>query len=330
MSFENLTPDTILTAVEAATGLKLTGLTVSLPSYINRVYELATVDRTRLIVKFYRPGRWSREAILDEHRFVSDCQEAEIPVVAPLPFPDGSTLAEHEGILFALFPKRAGRQLEINAEEDWARIGSLVARIHLAGSRQTAKARITIDPRLSTQKDVDLLCGGIIPERYRAQYQSTAQRLIDLSAVAFEGCERIRIHGDCHRGNILDRLEEGLQIIDFDDMAMGPPVQDLWLLLPDRASESSREIELFLSGYERFRRFDRLSLRCIEPLRAMRMIYFVAWCSRQVDDFVFRRNFPDWGSDAFWQREINDLREQTGFVVDALEPQYPDEYPEEY
>jgi Ser/Thr protein kinase RdoA (MazF antagonist) len=110
------------------------------------------------------------------------------------------------------------------------------------------------------------------------------------------GLERIRIHGDCHRGNILDRLEEGLLLIDFDDMAMGPPVQDLWLLLPDRAGKSLHEIELFLQGYERFRSFDRTGLRCIEPLRAMRMVYFLAWCSRQTGDARFRKNFPDWGA----------------------------------
>jgi Ser/Thr protein kinase RdoA (MazF antagonist) len=144
-------------------------------------------------------------------------------------------------------------------------------------------------------------------------------QFIEASAPLFDGLERIRIHGDCHRGNILDRLEQGLLLIDFDDMAMGPPVQDLWLLLPDRATKSSHEIGLFLSGYERFRKFDRAGLRCIEPLRAMRMIYFLSWCSRQVGDFQFKRNFPDWGNDTFWQREINDLREQVGFVMDALE-----------
>jgi Ser/Thr protein kinase RdoA (MazF antagonist) len=143
-------------------------------------------------------------------------------------------------------------------------------------------------------------------------------RLLEAGTPLFSGLERIRIHGDCHRGNILDRLDEGLLLIDFDDMAMGPPVQDLWLLLPDRAGKSSREIELFLQGYERFRSFDRTSLRCIEPLRAMRMVYFLAWCSRQTGDAQFRKIFPDWGSDQFWQREVNDLREQLGFVMEGI------------
>jgi Ser/Thr protein kinase RdoA (MazF antagonist) len=319
MSFELLTPDYILSTVEHETGIILTNLVVSLPSYINRVYEIRAKDGTKLIVKFYRPGRWSREAIEDEHQFLLDCQDAELPVVAPTVFPGGKTIAELDGMLFSLFPKRSGRQLEITNDNDWPRLGSLIARMHLCGERRKAVHRITIDPRQSALSDINRLCSTVIPERMRQQFNTTAMKLIDASVPLFEETECLRIHGDCHRGNILDRLDEGLLLIDFDDMAMGPPVQDLWLLLPDRATKSEHEIGLFLSGYERFRRFDRASLRCIESLRAMRMIYFLAWCGRQVDDFVFKRNFPDWGSDPFWQREINDLREQLGFVMESLE-----------
>ncbi len=316
MSFERFTPDRIITSVETATGLRLTGLVIALPSYINRVYELRAVDRTKIIAKFYRPGRWSRDAILDEHSFVADCSEAEIPVVPPLTLMNGSTLSEHDGVLFALYPKRSGRQFEINDDADWVRIGSLVARIHLCGGKRPSAHRITIDPAVSTLADVNHLCETVIPERFRGHYRSICMQLVDCAAPLWNGLERIRIHGDCQRGNILDRLDGGLLLIDFDDMASGPPVQDLWLLLPDRAGKSLRETGLFLEGYERFRRFERSSLRCIEPLRAMRMIYFLAWCSRQVDDVQFRKNFPDWGNDRFWQREINDLREQMGFIID--------------
>jgi Ser/Thr protein kinase RdoA (MazF antagonist) len=319
MSFERLTPDAILAAVETAAAVRLTGLTTALPSYINRVYELRAKDGTKLIVKFYRPDRWNRTAIEDEHRFVLDCQEAELPVVAPLVLADGETIGDHDGILFSLFPKRSGRQLEITTDADWQRLGSLVARLHLCGEKRKAAGRITIHPRLSTLNDVRHLCEGVIPEKFRAPYHTTASQIIEVSAPLFENLETIRIHGDCHRGNILDRMEEGLLVIDFDDMAMGPPVQDLWLLLPDRALKSAREIELFRSGYGSFRRFDTASVRCIEPLRAMRMIYFLAWCSRQMHDFQFRQNFPDWGSETFWQREINDLREQLSYIMESLE-----------
>jgi Ser/Thr protein kinase RdoA (MazF antagonist) len=317
MSFEHLTPDTILTCVERTAGIQLTGLTAPLPSYINRVYELCTHQRERLIVKFYRPGRWSREAILDEHRFIRDCAHAEVPVVEPLPLATGHTLDEQEGFFLALYPKRAGRQLEITDESDWTRLGALVARIHNAGTIRRADNRVTIDPRRSARDDIEYLCTNVIPHRFNDTYRSIASQLVAMSTPLFEGLEYIRLHGDCHRGNILDRLDEGLMVIDFDDMAMGPPVQDLWLLLPERPDKARREIELFLRGYERFRAFDRRSLRCIEPLRAMRMIYFLAWCSRQRDDHQFKKTFPDWGSDGFWQREISDLREQAGFVFDS-------------
>jgi Ser/Thr protein kinase RdoA (MazF antagonist) len=319
MSFDKLTPDRVMAAVEPAAGLRLTGLLLALPSYINRVYELRATDGTKLIAKFYRPGRWSREAILDEHVFVADCLAEEIPVVPPLALKNGSTLGGHEGILFALYPKRAGRQLDITGDGDWERLGSLVARLHLAGEKRKAPHRISIGPETSALSDLTFLCEKVIPPRFRDAFRSAGMRLIEIAAPLFAGAEQLRIHGDCHRGNILDRLEQGLLLIDFDDMAMGPPVQDLWLLLPDRPDKSAREIDLFLRGYERFRRFDRAFLRCIEPLRAMRMIYFLAWCSRQAGDALFAKNFPDWGNDAFWQKEINDLREQLGFVMEAME-----------
>jgi Ser/Thr protein kinase RdoA (MazF antagonist) len=315
MSFENLMPDCILSAVEAASGIRLTSLIIALPSYINRVYELRAVDGTKLIVKFYRPGRWSHAAIADEHQFTSDCNEAEIPVVPAMTLLNGSSIGDHEDFHFSLFPRRAGRQLDIIGDTDWLRLGSLVARLHLVGEMAPAVNRVTIDPAISTLSDVTFLCKNIVPVAYRDKYHSTAMQLIEISAQRFSGLERIRIHGDCHRGNILDRLDEGLLLIDFDDMAMGPPVQDVWLLLPDRADKVAHEIELFITGYERFRRFDRNGLKCIESLRAMRMIYFLAWCSRQIDDTQFKINFPSWGNNTFWQNEINDLQEQIGYVV---------------
>lgn len=317
MSFETLMPESVLEEVEKATGLKLASFLSPLPSYINRVYELrSTDDDTRLVAKFYRPGRWSREAILDEHRFTLDCDEAEISVVPPIYLKNGTTLGTFENICFAVFPKRSGRQLEINDDSDWIRLGSLLGRTHVAGERRKAQSRITVHPRSSTVADVEYLCRDVIPGRFADQYREIAMQVVNMSAPLFDSIPAIRIHGDCHRGNILDRLEEGYLLIDFDDMAMGPPVQDLWLLLPDRADACPREVELFIEGYEQFRRFDRSSLRCIEPLRAMRMIYFLAWVSRQSKDFQFRRNFPDWGSDAFWQREIRDLREQLSYVLE--------------
>lgn len=304
----------LLSAAENALGKKLTGMTAPLPSYINRVYEFRAVDATRIIAKFYRPCRWTAQAIADEHCFLRELQEAEIPVVAPIELQNGTTVGETNGIFFALFPKKAGRQLEINSWEDWLRIGMLTSRIHCVGARQQATSRVHIDPALSTMQDLEFLRTNVLPPRYKEPYSNVVNKIISISKPAFSGIEQIRIHGDLHNGNILDRMNEGLFIIDFDDMAMGPPVQDLWLLLPDRLDNARSELELFLEGYEHFREFDRSSLKCVEPLRAMRMIYFLAWCSRQIDDFQFKKNFPDWGSDSFWQKEINDLEDQLEFI----------------
>jgi Ser/Thr protein kinase RdoA (MazF antagonist) len=316
MKFD-LNPDAMIGAVENAAGRTLTGLVSPLTSYINRVYELRSKEGEKLIVKFYRPGRWSREAILDEHAFLNELNEAELPVVPPLTLRSGTTLDQLDSINFAVFPKKAGRQLEINSFEDWLRLGALTARMHAAGSQHKPVDRITIHPLKSTSDDLEYLRLNVLPPRFTSVYGALVTELINRSVPLFESVESIRIHGDLHRGNILDRMDEGLLVIDFDDMAVGPPVQDLWLLLPDRLENAREEAELFIEGYDQFRSFDRKSLKCIEPLRAMRMIYFLAWCSRQAGDPQFRRNFPDWGSDSFWQKEINDLQEQLGFVRDS-------------
>ena len=243
MNFEQLTPDQMLNAAEEATGTLFTGFTAQLPSYINRVYEFRTRDGTRLIAKFYRPGRWSKDAILDEHTFLQELYEAELPVITPLRLSNGETLGVHDGIHFAIFPKRAGRQLEINSFEDWLRLGTLVARIHNVGASHAAKSRIVLSPDQSTRNDLDFL-NKIIPSPYRSSYQKLVNELIDLCTPLFDHNKEIRIHGDLHIGNILNRMEEGLLVIDFDDMAMGPAVQDLWLLLPDRLEKSREEVAL--------------------------------------------------------------------------------------
>jgi Ser/Thr protein kinase RdoA (MazF antagonist) len=318
MDFEQLTPDQILNAAEEATGTFFTGFTAQLPSYINRVYELQTRDGLKMIAKFYRPGRWSKDAILNEHTFLQELYEAELPVIPPSKLSNGETLGVHDKIYFALFPKKAGRQLEINSFEDWLRLGTMVARIHNIGAIHDAKSRIVLSPERSTRNDLDYL-ENIIPQPYNSRYQKLGNELIDICTPLFDHITNIRIHGDLHLGNILNRMEEGLLIIDFDDMATGPAVQDLWLLLPERLEKAREEVALFIEGYEQFRDFDSRTLRLIEPLRAMRMIYFLGWCSRQFNDHQFRKNFPDWGSDSFWQKEINDLSEQLMFVRETLE-----------
>ncbi len=309
--FTALTPDVLLDAVEAASGMALAGFAHPLNSYINRVYELQTLTGERVIAKFYRPGRWSRQAVEDEHTFVLECAAEEIPVIAPLPLQDGSTLGEAEGILFAVYPKRWGREFEATCDEDWRRLGRVLGRVHMIGARNAPVDRVTMHPRHSTASDVAHLHeNGVVAARYSREFNDLTDEILAAVDLAFTDVELIRIHGDCHVGNILERPDEGLMLIDFDDMVTGPPVQDLWMLLPDSAETCRRELRLILEGYTVFHGFDHQSLRLIEALRVMRMLYFLAWLSRQVDDPNFESNFPQWHTDSFWRKEMGDLRQQ--------------------
>lgn len=310
--FDTLTPGRILEAVEDGFQCRLTGLTAPLPSYINRVYELQTVGGERLVAKFYRPGRWERATLQDEHDFVLDCAGAEIPVVAPLVLAGGSTIGEFDGILYAIYPKKSGREMDLHTDEGWRRLGSLVGRIHLAGSQSEAPNRLRMHPINTTIPEIEMLLEGRFMRPHQSsRFKDVTSRIVEIALREFEkGIELQRIHGDCHRANILERPGEGLMVIDFDDMVTGPIVQDIWLLLPGNANSSRHEINLILEGYEQFMEFDDHQLKLIEILRAMRIIYFLSWCSTQVDDFKFQTNFPDWGAEMFWEREIADLEHQ--------------------
>jgi Ser/Thr protein kinase RdoA (MazF antagonist) len=319
-SFDALSPQAAISAVEHAYGRRLDATMESYPSYVNRVYGLRTEDGERLVVKFYRPGRWQAQAILEEHRFILDCADDEIPVIPPLPGLDGQTLQETGVFRFALFPRVGGRDFEPEADDDLLRLGGLLGRCQAVGARRQAVARVRCRP--------DTLTAGFVRELLEeAQvHTSCAAELEDICSVTlrlitplFEGVPLTRIHGDCHRGNIINRPGQGLAIIDFDDMMSGPAVQDIWLMLPGYASESRRELELLLEGYERFTPFDRGTLRLIEPLRFMRMIYFLAWRARQREDYWFRASFPDWGTKAFWITETEDLKVQAEVIRRELD-----------
>ena len=319
--FSLLTPECVLDAVEQATRQRCTGVIRPLPSYINRVYTVEMDSGEHLVAKFYRPGRWSREALSDEHAFVVACAADEIPVIAPLPFKDGTTLGEVEGISFALFPKRGGRPIEPADPGDalWGRLGSLLARVHRVGARLAAPARITMAPYSTTASDLDyLIDGGFLDAREAQRLETFGHDLLDAIAPLFEGAETIRLHGDCQHTNVLERPETGLFLIDFDDMMNGPPVQDIWMLLPGRPEDAREELDQLLEGYETFRPFDRHSLALIEPLRVMRMIYYLAWCARQSHDAAFLQNHPDWGSRAFWSRELADLEVQFEVIREGV------------
>ena len=318
--FEILTPDLVIGSVESAVKTPMTGLMSPLPSYINRVYELQARDGERLVAKFYRPGRWNQAALEDEHRFVLDCAAHEIPVVAPLVLDNGSTLSSKaDGIYFAVFPKRWGREMEITEDEDYRRLGRLIGRVHVAGSERLGDSRVVLHPGRSLADDVHhLIQGGFVSPAYLGPFERVCAEITEIGQGLFDGVETLRLHGDCHLKNFLHRPGEGLMVIDFDDMVTGPAVQDLWLILPDHADKTKREMNLLLEGYEQFREFDRRTLRMIEALRAMRIIYFLAWCSRQKGDYKFQTLFPDWGNDLFWRNETKDLEQQLGIIKKDL------------
>ncbi|MGD0724281.1 MAG: serine/threonine protein kinase [Spirochaetia bacterium] len=326
-SFESLSPGAVVRAVEDAYALPLDGTLEAYPSYVNRVYGIRGEDGARYVAKFYRPGRWTRDAILDEHQFLLDCAEAEVPVIAPLPAADGGTLRETmpegrddgQAFLFALFPRTGGRTYEPESGEDLRRLGALLGRCHAVAARRTAPQRAVCTPQGLTAGFVEeLLADELVHPECRDEFKAVCDATLQAAAPLFEGLSPSRIHGDCHRGNIIDRAGQGLVLIDFDDMMMGPPAQDIWLVLPGYASESRRELAFLLEGYEQFAAFDRETLKLIEPLRFMRMIYFLAWRARQRGDYWFRESFPEWGSEAFWMKETEDLRVQAQVIHTAL------------
>ncbi|TVQ37147.1 MAG: serine/threonine protein kinase [Spirochaetaceae bacterium] len=342
--FDLLTPDAVILAVERALNVTLDGSLQPYPSYVNRVYGVRDEEDCELVVKFYRPRRWSEDAILEEHRFLLDCAAAEIPVVTPLTDRQGRTLhaltvdpseatagaqttARSDGVVrqgesfsFTVFPKRGGRSFDAETDEQWYRLGLLIGRCHVVGAQRRANHRLVCTPRALTGEFVDqLMSDGLVVGESREEFESICRDTLRAIEPLFDGVALTRIHGDCHRGNILDRPDSGLLLFDFDDMMIGPAVQDLWLLLPDYAANCRRELTMLLDGYQQFTAFDRASLRLIEPLRFMRMVYFLAWRAAQLHDHWFRRSFPDWGSEAFWIQETEDLKTQARMIVKGHE-----------
>ncbi len=312
--FFTLTPERILDAVEQALSVRATGRTLALNSMENRVYEIELEERDPVVVKFYRPARWSREAILDEHHFLTELVTAEVPAIAPLGLRTGSTLGEHDEIFFALFPKVRGRLLSELSDDQLRQVGRLLARLHNVGARGDASHR----PRLA----LDHLAGKSLATLEQAalwdplmavRYRHYVQQIADAIGDRLDGLEMIRIHGDCHLGNVLWR-EESCFFVDFDDFVIGPPVQDVWLIVRGRGPEADRQRDLLLDGYEQMREFDRTALRLIEPLRALRMIHYAAWIARRWQDPTFPRAFPDFGSARYWVEEIVDLDEQLRLI----------------
>jgi Ser/Thr protein kinase RdoA (MazF antagonist) len=311
-TFPELGPDTVLNLIENALGSPCTNLCRPLNSYINRVFELVAVDGQGLVVKFYRPGRWSKTALQDEHDFLLELDQQEIPVIPPLRLANGETIAELDQLYFSVFPRCGGRSYDEFNEDQWLEIGRLLGRSHAVGAVHDSHDRITMLPNHSTKEQVAfILESDVIPQKPLAsKFSALCQELISEISPMFDGMPLGRIHGDCHFSNIIYRPGESFFLIDFDDMVMGTPIQDLWMLLPGTPRESLLEIDLFLEGYETFHHFDKRSFRLIEPLRAMRFLHYIAWLTHQYIADGAAPIIPGFGSTEYWETEIADLEDQ--------------------
>jgi len=311
--FLELTPERVLAAVEAG-GLECNNLCYPLNSFENRVYEVELVDRSRVIAKFYRPRRWSASQILEEHRFLSELDEADIPVCNVRPFPDGSTLKRIDEIHYSLSNRRGGRAPDELTSKLANRLGMLVGRIHNVAAVDPGSERRPMDADHFIRQPVAWLVEhDSLPTSLADRYLRAAEGIAVVADPLLESVDTHRIHADLHLGNVLLR-DGSLNLLDFDDMCSGPQVQDMWLSLPGRDGETLQLRESFLSGYEQFRSFDHSSLRLIEPLRGMRMVRYAVWLARRWHDPAFRAGWPHFGTFEFWEGETRDLEEQLQVV----------------
>jgi len=312
--FSRLTPEWVLRAIEAG-GFEPTGHCMMLRALENRVYDLRLVDGSHVVAKFYRPGRWSREAILEEHAFLQDLREAEIPVCAPLPFSNGETLHTVEGIFYAVWPRTGGRPPEELGDEEIEILGRLLARIHSVGAVREAPHRSRLSAQTYALEPLARIEErGLLPGTYAERYRQAVREAASIYAECCKGVPVHRIHGDCHPGNLL-RGDDGWFFLDFDDLLTGPAVQDVWVLLPGRDTEATRQRERLIDAYRLFRDFESAWLRLVEPLRALRFIRYAGWIAHRWEDPAFPASFPHFGTDAYWERETHDLEAQLEHIA---------------
>ncbi|MBL8525502.1 MAG: serine/threonine protein kinase [Betaproteobacteria bacterium] len=316
--YANLSPDIILDAVESL-GLLADGRLLALNSYENRVYQIGIEESTPLIAKFYRPGRWSDEQILEEHLFTQELAEREIPVVAPLAL-GGKTLHEFDGYRFSLAPRRGGRAPELDNPDVLEWMGRFLARIHAVGSIAPFNHRPVISIESFGDQPRDwLLAHDFIPVDLRETWRSVIDQALLGVRASYERAgdvRNIRLHGDCHAGNVL-YTDDGPHFVDFDDCRSGPAVQDLWMLLSGTREEMTRQLRDVLEGYEEFADFDRRELHLLEALRTLRLIHFSAWLAQRWDDPAFPIAFPWFNSQRYWQDRILELREQVAAMEEG-------------
>lgn len=315
-TFAGLSPDTVLDALDSV-GLHGDGRLLALNSYENRVYQVGMEEGPPLVAKFYRPQRWSDAAILEEHAFVDALVAQEIPVVPAMRLGDGNSLHDFQGFRFAVFARHGGRAPELDNPDTLEWLGRFIGRIHAVGQQRPYIARPALDMATFGEQARDfLLANAFIPGDVLSAYRSTVGQALDGVRRCFDRAgevRQLRLHGDCHVGNIL-WTDAGPHFVDFDDSRSGPAIQDLWMLLSGERSDMVRQLSDLLAGYEDFCEFAQRELYLIEALRTLRLIHYSAWLARRWEDPAFPQAFPWFNTQRYWQDRILELREQIALM----------------
>lgn len=323
--YAGLTPDAVLDSLEAA-GLAPDGRLQALNSYENRVYQFGT-DESQLIAKFYRPGRWTDEEILEEHAFVRELAERELPVVAPMTLANGSTLHETGGYRIAVYARCGGRAPELEQPDTLEWMGRFLGRIHAVGALKEFEVRPFLDPETFGYEPRDyLLDHDFVPPDLVEAWTGVVDHALEAVESSYDRAgdvALIRLHGDCHSGNVLwierrgNEAQGGPHFVDFDDSRMGPAIQDLWMLLSGDRETMRAQFNHVLRGYEDFAEFDDRERHLVEALRTLRLVHYSAWIARRWDDPAFPAAFPWFNTQRYWQDRILELREQIALMDEA-------------
>ncbi len=314
-SFTDLSPDLILDAIESV-GLYCESGLLALNSYENRVYQFMGENKRRYVVKFYRPQRWSKAQILEEHEYALALDKAEVPLVPPLVI-NGQTLFEYGGYSFAVFPSVGGRQFEVDNLDHLEWMGRFIGRIHLVGQAKPFEHRPHIGPEEYLHEATQTIrSSGFIPVHLETPFNTILDYVVEKAQEQFFVTDHIRLHGDCHPGNIL-WTDDGPHFVDLDDARMGPAIQDIWMMLSGDRNNRLLQLDTLIAGYEEFCEIDHAQFVLIEPLRAMRMINYMAWLAKRWEDPAFPRNFAWFAEDKYWEQQILSLKEQLSALNEA-------------
>ncbi len=306
--FSSLSPDLILDGIESI-GLRVDSGLLALNSYENRVYQFHDESKTKYVTKFYRPQRWSQQAIQEEHDFAFELADNELPMVAPLKF-DGQSLFTFQGYHFAIYPCKGGRIFEVDNLDQLEWMGRFVGRIHAVASQQAFQYRPTFSTEESLVQARNIIeQSGFIPHYLHESFFTILDQVIALASEQYQPTSLIRLHGDCHAGNIL-WTDDGPHFVDLDDCRMGPAIQDLWMMLSGDRQQQTLQLDTLLMGYEEFFDFDPKQFALIESLRTMRVVNYMAWLCKRWQDPAFPHSFPWFNTQRYWEEQVLMLKEQ--------------------